>query len=307
MGQKKKFKLSLAQKKSITGLLFISPWFIGFLFFYVRSIGQSVWFSLCEIKIAEKGGYVTEFVGLDKYKYIFTVHGTFNQILTTSVGDTVIDILLIVFFSLFLAILLNQKFKGRTMIRAIFFLPVILNSEAIASALQQASELILGGISTTSAGMESASSSGIDISYYAGMLMEFGIPDALVDYIVNAVARLSDVISASGVQIVIFIAALQSIPSSLYEVSKIEGATSYETFWKVTFPMVMPHIITCIVYTVVDSFINSPAVETAYETAFGAAHDFGMSAAMSVSSTLTTCIILFVIVAIIQKRTFYYN
>lgn len=305
MEKKKKFKFTLAQKKAVTGLLFISPWLIGFLFFYIRSIGQSIWFSLCDIQIADKGGYVANFVGLDKYKYIFTVHGTFNQILTTSIGDTVIDILLVVFFSLFLAIVLNQKFKGRTIVRAIFFLPVILNSEAIASALQQASELIMGGITTSSEGM--ATASGIDIAYYAGMLIEFGIPDGLVQYIVDAVARLSDVISASGVQIVIFIAALQSIPSSLYEVSKIEGATSYETFWKVTFPMVMPHIITCIVYTVVDSFINSPAVETAYETAFGGPHDFGMSAAMSVSSTLVTCFILFVIVAIIQKRTFYYN
>lgn len=307
MNNKKKFKLSLIQKRAITGLLFISPWLIGFLFFYVRSIGQSIWFSLCDISIAESGGYIANFVGLDKYKYIFTVHGTFNQTLVTSVKDTMIDIFLIVFFSLFMAMLLNQKFKGRTIVRAIFFIPVILSSEAIADAISQASELVLGGISTSTDTISNATASGIDLTFYTSMLVDFGLPNGIVSYIVDAVGRLSDVISASGVQIVIFIAALQAIPSSLYEVSKIEGATTYETFWKVTFPMVMPHIITCVVYTVVDSFISSPVVEAAYDAAFGATHDYGMSAAMSVSSTLITCFMLFAIVALIQKRTFYYN
>lgn len=307
MNNKKRFKLTLIQKRAITGLLFISPWLVGFLYFYVRSIGKSIWFSLCDINIAESGGYVADFVGLEKYKYIFTVHGTFNQTLATSVVDTMIDILLIVFFSLLMAMLLNQKFRGRTIVRAIFFIPVILNSEAIASAISQASELVLGGISTSSSGIANATASGVDLTFYTGMLVEFGLPNGIVQYIVDAVGRLSDIITASGVQIVIFIAALQAIPTSLYEVSKIEGATGYETFWKVTFPMVMPHIITCIVYTVVDSFISSPVVQTAYDTAFGATHDFGMSAAMSVSSTLITCAMLFAIVALIQKRTFYYN
>lgn len=307
MNNKKRFKLSLVQKRAITGLLFISPWLIGFLYFYVRSIGQSIWFSLCDINIAETGGYIASYVGLDKYKYIFTVHGSFNQTLVTSIKDTMIDIFLIVFFSLFMAILLNKKFRGRTIVRAIFFIPVILSSEAIASAISQASELVLGGISTSSEGISNATAGGLDLTFYTSMLVDFGLPQSIVGYIVDAVGRLSDVVSASGVQIVIFIAALQAIPTSLYEVSKIEGATGYETFWKVTFPMVMPHIITCIVYTVVDSFISSPVVQTAYDTAFGATHDFGMSAAMSVSSTLITCTMLFIIVALIQRRTFYYN
>lgn len=307
MNHKKNFKLSLVQKRAVTGLLFISPWLVGFLFFYVRSIAKSIWFSLCNVNIVDTGGYVTEFVGLDKYKYIFTVHGSFNQTLATSVKDTMIDIFLIVFFSLFMAILLNQKFKGRTIVRAIFFIPVILSSEAIASAITQASELVMGGIKTSTEGIANATSSGLDLTFYTSMLVEFGLPNGIVQYIVDAVGRLSDVVTASGVQVVIFIAALQAIPSSLYEVSKIEGATGYETFWKVTFPMVMPHIITCIVYTVVDSFISSPVVQTAYDTAFGATHDYGMSAAMSVSSTLITCTVLFVIVALIQRRTFYYN
>ena len=96
--------------------------------------------------------------------------------------------------------------------------------------------------------------------------------------------RITVVLWKSGVQIVLFIAGLQSIPSSLYEVAKIEGATGYETFWKVTFPMVMPHIITCTIYTIVDAFSKSEVVKLAYSTAFTESR-YGLSSAFSVVST----------------------
>ena len=132
------------------------------------------------------------------------------------------------------------------------------------------------------------------------------MPDKLLDYIVAAVARINDIISASGVQIIKFIAALQSIPGSMYEVAKIEGATAYETFWKVTFPMVMPHIITNVVYTVVDNFAKSDVVQLAYDTCFNEIN-YGLSSTMSLVSTVIVCLILVLVCGFIQKRTFYYN
>ena len=218
-----------------------------------------------------------------------------------------IDVPLITFFSLLMAILLNKKFKGRTLVRAIFFLPVLLNSDAIVSAMDTARTLMSGGISNASAEMaEAASGSGVGLDYYIQMFDALGLPMGILQYVSGAVARISDIINASGVQIVIFIAALQSIPGSMYEVAKIEGATTYETFWKVTFPMVMPHIITNIVYTVVDSFADSEVVELAYKTAF-TEMNYGLSSAMSLISTIVTCLILVLVCRFIQKRTFYYT
>lgn len=267
---------------------------------------MTVQFSLSDLTVTPGGGYTLDFVGLDNFLFAFRGHGTFKQILTSSVGDMLIDVPLITFFSLMVAMLLNRKFKGRTLMRAIFFLPVILNSEAILSAMKVSASMMMGGLSSAGAEVAEAASTGVGVEYYVQMFSSLGIPMGLVEYVVGAVSRISDIINASGVQIIIFIAALQSIPSSMYEVAKIEGATAYETFWKVTFPMVMPHIITVVVYTVVDSFVNSEVVNLAYNTAFSE-KNYGLSSTFSIISTIITCGILVIVVRFIQKRTFYYN
>ena len=306
---KKKRRLSLPQKRMITGYLFILPWFVGFILFYVRSLILTGQFSFSVLTVdANVGGYQLEFVGLQNYIYAFREHGTFKQILTTSVGNMLIDVPLITFFSLFMAMLLNKKFPGRAFFRAIFFLPVILNAGAISEMMDLAETMMNGGVATTSAEVSSSAASTLafDIDYLVSMFMNLGIPAKLLDYLSSAVSRINDIITASGVQIIIFIAALQSIPGSMYEVAKIEGATAYETFWKVTFPMVMPHIITNVVYTIVDSFTNSDVVELAYNTAF-TNFNYGLSSVFSIVSTVITCVILILICGIISKRTFYYN
>ena len=307
MGEKKKKrKMTLARKRSMKGFLFILPWLVGFLWFYLRSLIMTVSFSASEISVMPGGGYSQTFVGLDNFIYAFRAHGSFKQILTTSVGDMLIDVPLITFFSLLVAMLLNKKFRGRTLMRAIFFLPVILNSEAILSAMKLSASMMMGGLSSAGAEVAGSAAAGVGIEYYVQMFSNLGLPLGLVEYVVGAVGRISDIINASGVQIIIFIAALQSIPGSMYEVAKIEGATAYETFWKVTFPMVMPHIITVVVYTVVDSFVNSEVVTLAYNTAFKE-KNYGLSSAFSIISTVITCLILAIVVRFIQKRTFYYN
>lgn len=302
----KKKRLTLAQKRTISGYMFILPWLVGFATFYVRSLFMTVQFSLSELTMnVDDGGYQLAFKGLENYIYAFRVHGTFKQILTTSVLDMIIDVPLIIFFSLLMALLLNRNFKGRTIVRAIFFLPVILNAEAIVEAVETATVMMAGGLSSTSSEVSSATS-GMGIDYYIDLLGNLMIPKTVLEYIVGAVDRITGIISASGVQIVIFIAALQSIPGSLYEVAQMEGATAYETFWKVTFPMVMPHIVTNVVYTVVDSFISSEVVDLAYQTAFKELN-YGLSSVFSLVSTVVTCAILLLVCSFIQKKAFYYN
>ncbi len=304
---KQKKKRSLSQRRAMKGFIFILPWLIGFIWFYVRSLVMTVQFSFSEMTINPGGGYSLNFVGVNNFIYAFRAHATYKQVLTTSIGNMLIDVPLITFFSLFMAMLLNRKFKGRTLVRAIFFLPVILNSDAISAAMDLARSMMSGGISNSASELaEAAAGSGVSVEYYIQMFTSLGLPETIIEYISGAVGRISDIINASGVQIIIFIAALQSIPGSMYEVAKIEGATAYETFWKVTFPMVMPHIITNVVYTVVDSFTRSDVVELAYTTAFKY-FNYGLSSVFSLVSTIITCLILVIVCRLIQKRTFYYN
>jgi len=306
---KKKKKLTLLQKRSMMGWLFILPWLVGFIIFYVRSLIMTGQFAFNEMTIdAINGGYTLQFVGLENFRYAFTVDPNFKQVLTKSVMNMLIDVPLITFFSLFMAMLLNKKFPGRTVVRAIFFLPIILNSGAITAAMDLSQQMMNGGISSQAADAVATAGSTLsfDVDYLISIFMNLGLPASILDYIVQAVARINDIIAASGVQIIIFIAALQSIPGSMYEVAKIEGATGYETFWKVTFPMVMPHIITNVVYTIVDSFTESEVVNLAYTTTLEK-FNYGLGSVFSLVSSVVTCVILVLICGFIQKRAFYYN
>ncbi len=306
---KKRKKLTLLQKRSITGFMFIVPWLVGFLVFYVRSLVLTTQFSFSTLTMdTVNGGYQLDFAGIYNYYYAFRVHASFKQTLTSSILNMLVDVPLITFFSLFMAMLLNKKFPGRFAVRAIFFLPVIMAAGAITDAMALSETMMNGGISTQSTEVTATAAGTVAFSmdYLIDMFTSLGLPASIMDYVVEAVDRINDIISASGVQIIIFIAALQSIPGSLYEVADIEGATGYETFWKVTFPMVMPHIITNVVYTIVDSFTESDVVDLAYTTAFSE-FNYGLSSVFSIVSTLVTCIILVVVCGLIQRKTFYYN
>jgi ABC-type sugar transport system permease subunit len=302
--KKRRFRISFEQRNALRGLGFILPWLIGFLVFYLGCLIQLGRFSLRTISIdAATGLKVETFVGFANFIEAFTAHASFNQVLTSSVIDMLIDLPMIIFFSLFVALLLNRRFRGRALVRAIFFLPVILGADAVGAAITRAAELMTAGVSSSSA--EMAVSGAISVDYYIQLFGDLALPPSVLEYITGAVNRIASIIQGSGVQIILFIAALQSIPSSLYEVAKIEGATGYETLWKVTIPMVMPHIITNTIYTLVDRFTASQVVTLAGDTYRN--YNYGLSSAFSLVSTLVTCLILGLIVYLLNKRAFYYN
>ena len=286
------------------GLLFISPWIIGFLSYYAGGLVETVKMAFSDVQINEAGGFTSTFNGIANFDYAFTDDPEFNQILVNSVIDILIDVPLIIFFSLFLAIILNGNFKGRTVFRAILFLPVIMGAGVIVDAIDAAQAVVSGGLDAVSGSMAMTQDSGME--QILGAFVEFGVPQKLLTYLTQAVERIFNVVRASGVQTIIFIAALQSISSSLYEVAKIEGATAYETFWKVTLPMVSPMILTNVVYTIVYSFTNSEIIEKAEAMAFDS-FNYGLSSAMSLISTVVVCGLLLIICGLISKKVFYYN
>ncbi|HEX7056903.1 MAG TPA: sugar ABC transporter permease, partial [Bacilli bacterium] len=263
-----KRRLTLTHKRALLGYMYILPWLLGFLFLFAAPLLQSLQFSLSELNVAP-GGFSLRYIGLKNYSDALYVDPNFNRILTESVAEMLWNVPMILFFSLFAATLLNSRFRGRPVARAIFFLPVILASGAVASA--QASGLIqLTGSSEIAKELGQQQQNGIDVFALVEMLSQTGMPEWFSNYIVDAVERIYEIIRSSGVQILIFLAALQSVPATMYEVAKMEGATAYEIFWKITFPMVSPLILTNVIYTIIDSFTNSTLTRTIYLTAFQA-------------------------------------
>lgn len=307
----RKRRMTLSRKRALTGFLFVLPFTVGFTVFFVSSIVSTVRMSLSDVTDglgSAVKGVTMAWNHFSNYAYAFTQHATFKQDLTTSLMDILIDVPLILFFSLFMALFLNQKFRGRTAVRAVFFLPVILGAPAIRDAIGMARAMMVGGVSPVSAEVVESlgSGSGIDVSYYLNLLGDLALPPVFLEYVIGAVSRISHVVTASGVQIVIFVAALQAIAPALYEVARIEGATVYETFWKITFPMVSPLILTNVVYTIVDSFAQSQVVTLSYSTIFSQ-YNYGLGAVFSLVSSVIVCLILLAVGFLLGRRAIYQN
>lgn len=293
-------ELGFEKRKQLMAMLFIAPWFIGFIFFFISPLLTSLRFSFNELRMAA-GGYELLPLGWDNYNFALRVHQNFNRLLLEAALDMIINVPLIVIFSLFLATLLNQKFRGRGIARAVFFLPVILASGVMTSIDNSSfmAELMAG--STEAGGLQFLQSLNLEI-----MLLENGVPPVIVTYLTEAVDRIYTIISKSGVQILIFLAGLQSIPPSLYEASKIEGATGYESFWKITFPMVSALIPIIVIYSIIDSFVDNEVTTLINNVAFSNVN-FGVSSAMSWIYFVMVAAILGLCSYVISKFVFYNN
>lgn len=262
---KKKKIASLDEKKSRAGWLFILPFVIGFVLLYIPMLFQSVQFSFNEIQILTNqggggGGYKLIFVGLDNYREALFSDANFVRVLTSSLKQLVLDVPVIVIFSLFMAIILNQKMIGRAAFRAIFFIPVILTTGLIDQIDQSNAVMNYMSNSGIDTGASDALNEGgsqivnaLDITSFLGNM---AVGTELVDYIVDVVNNIFNIVNRSGVQMLIFLAGLQSISPAIYESCTMDGATGWETFWKITFPMISPMILVNAIYTVIDSFTS---------------------------------------------------
>lgn len=251
-------KSKLQHRHNVYGYLFTAPWVIGFLFLFLVPFINAVRFSMSQIALTMEGdkGYQLTGVGFRKYQELFLTHPTYRQTLVDSLTEMAVTLPLIVMFSLFAAVLINRRFRGRALVRGIFFLPVILGA-GVAALLQDASwtDAILTGAEETTTAVNGLQGSALLSSYLTEIAGAFQVD--MIDTVVEMAASIRQVIQSSGVQILIFLAGLQSIPASMFEASRIEGATAWEAFWKITFPMISPIILVNIVYTVVDTFTNS--------------------------------------------------
>ena len=309
--------LTYRRRQAIWGIVFIIPLIIGFIYFFLFPFITTIMFSFSNIYRTTPNQYtsnvygaVTEWIGFDNYRFVWNVHSTFKETLWSVFKSTLINTLMILIFSLIIAVVLNSKFKGRAFVRAVFFMPVIFNSQAVDAATSV-------GATLTDA-MEKAGQDVFTTMFnFNDFLLAANVPVTAVNFLTNAAKNIFDVISYSGVQILIFLSGIQSVSKQLYEAAKIEGATQYEIFWKITFPMVSPLMLTAGVYTVVDSFLRSDLLKlmNPYSTGgdmstvvgLGALTRDGIYSAMSILFVLVSLATLAIVLLALRKLVFYYD
>lgn len=293
----KRKKMKYRTKRKLNGFLYTVPWLIGFVMFFAVPIINTIIYSFSEVGVKETGGMELTPAGISNYISLFTEQvtsdsHTFIQLFSDENLGLLTNAPIIVIFSLFLAILANMSFKGRGFVRVIFFLPIVLGLGVI-------TEMI-----TVSTGGDLVALRGTGIfsqGIAARLLIKYTSIDVdIILTVTDFVDNIFALMSQAGVQTLIYLAGLQSISPALYEVAKIEGATTYETFWKVTLPMIGNISVFVVVYTIVNIFLASPIAEEVYRFAFQRSK-IGIGSALSVVYMLNVLLILLLILLISRK------
>ena len=281
---------TIQARRARTGTLFILPLIIGFLLFMVRPLYPSFLMSLSKVVVVE--GTMSPFninlnllgknlvLPLGNYNYAFVSDPDFNKMLVDEIGRMAINTIATLVMSFVIAVILNQNFKGRTICRIIFFLPVILSSGVLPGIESQNAYFNL----MTSISDAVGQSSGVDLSKSLQQLLSVsGVAQNVFDVIFQMIDSIYDIVMASGIQIIVFLTGLQSISPSLYEAAEVEGCSAWESFWKITFPMVSPLLLVNCIYTIIDFFMknDNKVMEHINEVMYGTQMDFGAASAES--------------------------
>lgn len=287
-------------QKIMWGVIFTTPWLIGMAIFFIPSVIDSIWWSFNTVS-PSTNGLEMKFVGLQNYidlftKYVIDGNVVFSVQLYMFLQDLLIDLPVIIIFSILIAVLLNKKFKGHKIIKAIFFIPVIFNFALISETL------------TKGFGQYIDSATNVDqmfVTQLTNFFLEIGLGNSLMEIVLQAVDRIFTIVNLSGIQILIFIAAIQAIPNQLYEAAKMEGASKYEIFWKITISMITPMILTAAIFTVVDSFTRAPIYR--FLDYAMVQNRYGLAASISISYFGINILIVGLVFLLMKGKVFYYD
>lgn len=291
MRNQQKKPMTLASRGLLESLVFCLPWLVGFLLFFLYPLLSSVQLSFSSITSLKN--YTMSWVGLQNYTDVLFMNTEFLPILGQSAWNTCIQIPCIVFLSMIFAILLNDKIQGKGFFRTIFFLPVLLGTGYV---MQQ----LVGGGTMADGQTAVEVVRGIAVPEQLTRML-----DPQFAQIISALfGNITMILWKSGVQIIIFLAGLQSIPQSVYESAKIDSASAWETFWKITMPMLAPITVLNLVYTIVDSFtdLSNPVIQYILNQSKEQAR-FGQASAMSWLYLLFVIIIMAIVFFFSRKHT----
>ncbi|MEN0650106.1 sugar ABC transporter permease [Caldifermentibacillus hisashii] len=234
MNTKKVKKLSPQirhRKAFFTGLLFVSPWIIGFILFQLYPIAMSAYYSLTDYNLFNP----PEWVGLKNFFDLFN-DDKFYLSLYNTVYITIFGLIPQLIFTLIMAIILNMDVKGKSLYRTIYFLPTLVPAVA--------SSLIWMWLFNSQYGL---------INEFLGSigLIE---PNWLLDPAYTKIAIIIMGFWGTGTNTVMYLAALQDVPKTFYEAAEIDGANVWQKFWHITIPAVSPVTLYLLIMGLIGSF-----------------------------------------------------
>src|SRR5687768_13557628 len=278
-------RMSLTMQRTMEGYFFVSPWVLGFIVFLAWPLFPRLFLRFHELQATSLSDL--KFRGIDKYEEAFFIDARFLPRLNDTLKQNLLDVPIIMIFSLFSAILANQKIKGVIGFRAVFFLPLVIGS---AQVIQQLFAQGVGG---------AVLSQGVNVEE---LVFQFIGPDA-VQGVTDLLNRLVFVLWRTGVQMLIFLAGLNAVSPVLYEAARVDGATDWDRFWKVTLPLLSPVILVNLVYTLVDSFTDpfNQVLSYVQQTAFAGGFRLGYAASLGWIYFAIVFVVLMVIVRLTNR------
>ena len=290
----RKNKSALFEKRARYGYVFIAPLILGVCLIFIPNLIETFLYSVCEIDTANN--FALNLSGFGFYKEALRSDPKFIPLLADNLKNLVINVPIIVIYSLFIATLLNQEFKGRVVARIIFFIPVLL-ATGVLSDTDSTALLYTGAGQVIDTGV----SSGSGFADMTTLLSSLSFPKPLIDVVTGAVSNIYTITRSSGLQIFIFLAGLQEIPTSVYEAASIEGCSKWELFWKITFPMIAPQIAVNAIYTIALSATDNNALLAYSNTlAFGESN-YSLATAMNIIYLLALGLFVMLVLALIGK------
>ena len=214
------------------GLLFISPWLVGFILWTLYPLVSSLYYSFTRYDLLRPA----QWIGFDNYIELFTDDPQFYTVIYNTLYYVVLSAPLGVISAFLMAALLNTKIAARPFFRAIFFFPAIVPTVVVAVVWQFLLNIQFGAINSVLQGL------GLPVIPFLSS-PELAKPSLIMIYM-----------WAQGNAIVIFLATLQDVPRSLYEAATVDGANALQKFWNITIPMCTPVILFNLIMGFIDGF-----------------------------------------------------
>lgn len=277
-----------ATREALNGYAFILLWIIGFGLFTLIPLVQTFLYSMNTVTVTATGVHLS-FVQWANYSRALFTDPTFVELLAGYAIETIVSVPIVLIFSMIIAMFLNLNFKFKGVFRTIFFLPVVITSGPVIQELTAQGATSAPGIANSEA-----------VTQFLATLPHF--LQSPIQYLLTSFIL---ILWFSGVQILIYLSSLQKIDKSIYEAASIDGASAWESFWKITLPSLSGTTLIVAVYTIItlSHFSENKVIKYIFTQTYSVGGGIGYSSAMSFLFFFVLLIILAIVFLMMNSRS----